>query len=174
MNNLKDKLKVLYKKSDIRKRVKEVAKQIDKDYKGKEVVIISVLKGAMFFTIDLIKEMNTPIILDTIQISSYEKTESTGNILVKKNIDMDISNKDVLIVEDIIDTGTTLKYLVDYLKTLNPRSLKVAVLVDKKGRRKVNIKSDYSCFEIDNKYIVGYGFDVDERGRNIPFIGYLE
>jgi hypoxanthine phosphoribosyltransferase len=108
------------------------------------------------------------------QVSSYAGTESTGNVIVKKGLDTDITGKDVLIVEDIIDTGYTLKYLKEYLQSLNPKTLKIAVLADKKERRKAEIKIDYTGFEIENKFVVGYGFDVDELGRNIPYIGYLE
>ena len=118
--------------------------------------------------------MKTPIQLEVMQVSSYQGTQSTGNIIVKKGLDTDIEGKDVLIVEDIIDTGYTLKYLKEYLKSKNPNSLKIAVLADKKERRKAEVDIDYTCFEIENKYVVGYGFDVDEIGRNIPYIGYLE
>ena len=174
MENLEEKLKVMFTEEQIQKRIKEVAKKIDDDYKGKTVIIISVLKGAIFFTVDLVKKMKTPIMLEVMQVSSYQGTQSTGNIIVKKGLDTNIEGKDVLIVEDIIDTGYTLKYLKEYLQSKNPSSLKIAVLTDKKERRKADVKVDYTCFEIENKYVVGYGFDVDEIGRNIPYIGYLE
>lgn len=174
MEDLEKKLKIMYTEEQIQNRIKEVAKKIDEDYKGKTVIIISVLKGAIFFTVDLVKKMKTPIILEVIQVSSYQGTQSTGNIIVKKGLDTNIEGKDVLIVEDIIDTGYTLKYLKEYLQSQNPKSLKIAVLADKKERRKADVKVDYTCFEIENKYVVGYGFDVDEIGRNIPYIGYLE
>ena len=174
MEDLEKKLKVMYPEDEIQNRIKEIAKKIDEDYKGKTVTIISVLKGAIFFTVDLVKKMKTPITLEVIQVSSYQGTQSTGNIIVKKGLDTSIEGKDVLIVEDIIDTGYTLKYLKEYLESQNPNSLKIAVLADKKERRKVDVKIDYTCFEIENKYVVGYGFDVDEIGRNIPYIGYLE
>jgi hypoxanthine phosphoribosyltransferase len=174
MENLEEKLKVMFTEDEIQKRIKELAEQIDKDYKGKKVVVISILKGAIFFTVDLVKKMKTPIQLEVMQVSSYAGTESTGNVIVKKGLDTDITGKDVLIVEDIIDTGYTLKYLKEYLQSLNPKTLKIAVLADKKERRKAEIKIDYTGFEIENKFVVGYGFDVDELGRNIPYIGYLE
>ena len=174
MEDLEKKLKIMYTEEQIKNRIKEVAKKIDEDYKGKTVIIISVLKGAIFFTVDLVKKMKTPIILEVMQVSSYQGTQSTGNIIVKKGLDTNIEGKDVLIVEDIIDTGYTLKYLKEYLQSQNPKSLKIAVLADKKERRKADVKVDYTCFEIENKYVVGYGFDVDEIGRNIPYIGYLE
>ena len=174
MEDLEKKLKIMYTEEQIQNRIKEVAKKIDEDYKGKTVIIITVLKGAIFFTVDLVKKMKTPIILEVMQVSSYQGTQSTGNIIVKKGLDTNIEGKDVLIVEDIIDTGYTLKYLKEYLQSQNPKSLKIAVLADKKERRKADVKVDYTCFEIENKYVVGYGFDVDEIGRNIPYIGYLE
>ena len=108
------------------------------------------------------------------QLASYARTESTGNIIVKKDLDCNIEGKDVLIVEDIIDTGRTLKFLKEYLASKNPKSLKVAVLMDKAERREVDVNVDYTGFVIPNKFIVGYGFDYDEKGRNIPYVGYLE
>lgn len=170
-----DNLKVMYEEEELQKRIKEVAEQIDKDYEGTdEIVIISVLKGAIFFTVDLVKKMKTPITLEVMQVSSYTGTESTGNIIVKKDLDNSIEGKHVLIVEDIIDSGRTLKYLKEYLQTKNPKSVKIAVLMDKKERRVVDIDVDYTGFVIPNKFVVGYGFDVDEKGRNIPYVGYLE
>lgn len=174
MNNLMDTFKVMYDEKTLQKRIKEVAQQIDKDYNGKEIIVISILKGAIFFTVDLVKNMKTPMIMDFMQVSSYQGTQSTGNVIVKKALDTDISGKDVLIVEDIIDTGYTLKYLKEYLQSLNPKSLKIVVLADKKARREVDVDIDYTCFEIENKFIVGYGFDIDQKYRNIPYIGYVE
>lgn len=168
-------LKVMYEEEELQKRIKEIAEEIDKDYKdSKEIIIISVLKGAVFFTVDLVKKMKTDIILEVMQLSSYAGTESTGNIIVKKDLDCNIEGKDVLIVEDIIDTGCTLKFLKEYLASKNPKSLKVAVLMDKAERREVDVNVDYTGFVIPNKFIVGYGFDYDEKGRNIPYVGYLE
>ena len=174
MQELEKKLKVMFTEEQIQKRIKEVAEQIDKDYEGKTVVVISVLKGAIFFTVDLVKKMKTPIQLEVMQVSSYQGTQSTGNIIVKKGLDTDIEGKDVLIVEDIIDTGYTLKYLKEYLKSKNPNSLKIAVLADKKERRKVEIEADYVGFEIPNKFVLGYGLDYEEYYRNLPYIAYCE
>ncbi len=156
-------LKVLFEEEKIQKRIKELAEKIDSDYKGKEVVIISILKGAVFFTVDLVKKMKTPIILEVMQVSSYNGTESTGKISIIKDLSFDIEGKDVIIVEDIIDTGYTLKVLKENLLARNPNSLK-----------KVEVLVDYVGYEIPNKFVVGYGFDVDERGRNLPYIGYIE
>lgn len=170
MNNLK----VMFEEEEIQKRIAEVAKEIDKDYVGKEVVIVSVLKGAVFFTVDLVKKMKTPIELEVMQVSSYDGTESTGKINVKKDLDNSIDGRDVLIVEDIVDTGRTLAYLKEYLLSKNPNSVKIAVFVDKKERRKINVDIDYTGFVIPNKFVVGYGFDVDEKGRNLPYVGYID
>ncbi len=167
-------LPVYLEEDEIQKRIKEVAEQIDKDYIGEDVVVISILKGAIFFTVDLVKKMKTPIELEVMQVSSYVGTESPGNLLVKKDLDRDIAGRNVLIVEDIIDTGTTLSYLKEYLLSKNPKTLRIAVLADKAERRKVPVKLDYTCFVIPDKFVVGYGFDVDEKGRNIPYIGYLD
>lgn len=174
MEDLEKKLKVMYTNEQIQERIEKIAKQIDETYNGEEVVVISVLKGAIFFTVDLIRKMKTPIILELMQVSSYQGTQSTGNVIIKKDLDSNIEGKHVLIVEDIIDTGYTLKYLKEYLQTLNPKSLKIAVLADKYERRKVDIKIDYTAFKIENKFVVGYGFDICEKYRNIPYIGYIE
>ena len=173
MSDSKD-FKVLYEESEIQKRIKELAEEIDDFYKGEEVIVISVLKGAVFFTVDLVKKMKTPIILDMIQVSSYQGTESTGNVIMKKDLGIDIEGKKVLVVEDIIDTGYTLKYLKEYLESLNPKEVKIAVLLDKAERRKANIQVDYTGFVIPNKFVVGYGFDIDDKYRNLSYIGYVE
>ncbi len=172
--NILEKVKVLYESETLQKRIAEMAKQIDEDYKGKTITVISVLKGAVFFTVDLVTKMKTPIELEVMQVSSYEGTESTQKINIKKDLDNDISGKDVLIVEDIIDTGHTLKYLKEYLMSKNPKSLKLAVLADKKERREVDVEIDYTGFVIPNKFVIGYGFDYNEIGRNLPYIGYIE
>ena len=166
--------KVLFSEKEIQKRISELAKEIDEFYQNEEIVVISVLKGAVFFTVDLVKKMKTPIILDMIQVSSYQGTESTGNVIMKKDLSLSIEGKKVLVVEDIIDTGYTLKYLKEYLESLNPKEVKIAVLLDKAERRKANIKVDYTGYVIPNKFVVGYGFDIDDKYRNIPYIGYVD
>lgn len=166
--------KVLFSREDLEKRVKEMAVEIDSDYNGKEIIAVCVLKGAVFFATDLLRNMKTPLSLDFLRASSYEGTESTGKVNLDMEITTDIEGKDVLVVEDIADTGNTLKFLVDYLKSKNPKSLRVAVLLDKKERRTVEIDLDYTGFVIPNKFVVGYGFDIDQKSRNLPYIGYVE
>ena len=167
-------IKVLYSEEELQKRIAEVAQEIDKDYEGKTITVISVLKGAIFFTVDLVTKMKTPIELEVMQVSSYEGTESTGKINVKKDLDNSIEGKDVLIVEDIVDTGRTLSHLKEYLLSKKPNSLKIAVLADKKERREVEVNIDYTGFEIPNKFVIGYGLDYDEAYRDLPYIGYIE
>ncbi len=175
MENLEEKLKVLYSEEEVQKRIEEIAKILDNDYKdSKELIVICVLKGAAFFTIDLVKKMKTPIVFEVMQVSSYSGTETTGAITVKKDLDTSIEGKDVLIVEDIIDTGYTLRALRQDLLARGPKSLRIAVLLDKKERRKVEVPVDYVGYEIPNKFVVGYGFDIDELYRNIPYIGYID
>ena len=169
-----EEFKVLFEENEIQRRISELAKEIDEFYQGEEIIVISVLKGAVFFTVDLVKKMKTPIILDMIQVSSYQGTESTGNIIMKKDLESDINGKKVLIVEDIIDTGYTLKYLKEYLESLNPKDVKIAVLLDKAEKRKTNVKVDYTGYVIPNKFVVGYGFDIDDKYRNLPYIGYVD
>lgn len=169
-----EKFKVLFSKEEIEKRIKEMANEIDNDYRNKEIVIICVLKGAVFFCTDLLKSMESTLELDFLRASSYAGTESTGDVKLKLDLSSNIEGKDVLIVEDIVDTGYTLEFLKEHLLSKKPKSLKIAVLLDKKERRKANIDIDYTGFIIPNKFVVGYGFDIDEKYRNIPYIGYVE
>ena len=174
MENLKEKIKVLYSMEELQKRIKEVGEQISKDYDGKEIVIVSVLKGAIFYTVDLVKNITTDIVIDFMKVSSYEGTESTGVITIKQDLGIDIEGKHVLIVEDIIDTGRTLRVLREELLKRKPASLKITTLMDKKERREVELDADYVGFTIPNKFVVGYGFDIDDKYRNIPYVGYIE
>lgn len=167
-------LDVMIDEETIQKRIGEMAKEIDNCYKGESIVAICVLRGAIYFTVDLTKKMKTPIETDFIRVSSYVGTESTGNIIMKLDISENIEGRDVLIIEDIIDTGYTLKYLRDYLLTKNPKSLKIAVLADKEERRKVEVPVDFVGFKIPDKFIVGYGFDYDNSYRNLPYIGSMK
>lgn len=174
MENLPENLKVLYSMEELQTRIREMGNQISEDYKGKEIVIVSILKGAIFYTVDLMKNLKPEVVLDFMKVSSYEGTESTGTINIKQDLTMDIEGKHVLIVEDIIDTGRTLNKLKEELLKRNPASLKITCLMDKKERRVVELEADYVCFDIPNKFVVGYGFDIDDKYRNIPYVGYIE
>lgn len=172
-----DEIKVLIEEEKIQNRIKEIANEIENDYKNEEIILVCILKGATYFAIDLSKKItNNMVILDFMKVSSYENgaTESTGKINFKLDISQNIENRNVIIVEDIIDSGFTLSYLYDYLKKKNPKTLKICVLLDKKERRKKDIKVDYTGFEIEDKFVVGYGLDYDEKYRNLPYVGYIE
>ena len=173
-NNLIKNHKVLYTMEEIQKRIKELGEEISNDYKGEELIVVCILKGAAFFTTDLVKNIDCEMIIDFMRVSSYTGTESSGIITLKQDLEEDIEGKNVLIVEDIIDTGRTLNTLKTELINRKPKSLKVVTLLDKKERRVVDLDADYVGFSIPNKFVVGYGFDIDEKYRNIPYIGYIE
>ena len=166
--------KELISKEEIEKRVEELAEEISRDYEGKDIEFIVVLKGAVIFATELAMKVKSNVRFEFIEISSYEGTESTGKIKVNKDIKSSIEGKDVLIVEDIIDTGRTLSYLKEYLLSKNPKSLKICTLINKPSRRIINVDIDYNGFDIEDKFIVGYGFDIDQDYRNMPYIGYVE
>lgn len=168
---MKELKNVLLNKEEIQAKIKEMGEQISKDYAGKEVLVIIVLRGAIFFAMDLIKYLDLDLTFDFIQVSSYGAgTESSGKVLLKKDIEENIEGRHVLIIEDIIDTGLTMQYLKEYLRKKNPASLKSAILVSKPSRRVIEVPVDYIGFEIPNHYIVGYGFDKDNHYRNLPYI----
>ena len=164
------KKKVLITKSMLQRRIKELAKQIENDYKGKDLTVICLLKGSIYFTADLTKYLRKNVIVECMRLSSYEGTNSTGVIKMKLDLDEPVTGKHILIVEDIIDTGRTLSYLVDYLKGEKPASLKICTLLDKPDRRVVKMTPDYSGFTIPNLFVIGYGMDYDEKYRNLPAI----
>lgn len=166
--------KELISKEELDKRIAELAEQIDKDYLGKEITIICVMRGAIFFTVELTLKMKTKLKYEFITISSYEGTDTTGEVLLRTDLRDSIEGKDVLIVEDIVDTGTSMKYLIEHLKSKSPRTLKVCALASKPERREVEVPIDYLGFEIPNKYVVGFGFDIDNNYRNLPYVAYLE
>ncbi len=167
-------IKELISKEQIEKRIEKLAEEISKDYEGKNIEFIVVLKGAAIFAVELAMKLKPNVRFDFIEISSYSGTESTGILKVNKDLKADIEGKDVLIVEDIIDTGRTLGYLKEYLLSKNPKSLKICTLISKPSRRIVDVPIDYNGFEIEDKFIVGHGFDIDEDYRNLPYIGYIE
>ena len=171
-----EKINVLIDEKSLNKRIKELAEKISKDYKNEEIVLVCILKGAVYFSVELSKKItNNTVILDFMKVSSYgNNTETTGKINLKLDTSIELENKNVIIVEDIIDSGLTLNYLYDYLKKKNPKTLKICVLLDKKERRKKDIKVDYTGFETEDKFVVGYGLDYQEKYRNLPYIGYIE
>ncbi len=170
-----EEVKVLINEERLSKRVKEIGEQIQEEYKGKEIILICILKGSVFFTVDLAKIIKGNVKLEFIRVSSYtDGTESSGKIDLKLDLNDSIEGKDVIVVEDIIDTGRTLSYLIDYLKTKKPNSIKLCALLDKVERRIQEVNVDYTGFQIPDKFVVGYGLDVDEKYRNLPYVGYIE
>lgn len=171
-----EKVQVLIEEKEIKKRVNELAKQISKDYKGKDLVVVGILKGSVFFMADLSRRIkNENCIIDFIKVSSYgNKTESSGEIEFKLDMSTDPKDKDLLLIEDIVDSGYTLRFLVDYLKGKGARSIKTCTLLDKKSRRKVHFEADYIGFNVEDKFVVGYGLDFDQYYRTIPYVGYID
>lgn len=168
-------IKVLIDEQKLQNRIDEIAKQIGEEYKNKEITLICILKGSIFFTVDLARRINEDVKIEFIRVSSYgEGTESTGEIKMKLDLKDSIQGKDVIVLEDIIDTGRTLSYLIEYLKMKNPNSVKLCALLDKPERRVKEVKVDYTGFQIPDKFVVGYGLDWDEKYRNLPYIGYIE
>ncbi|MCX5849213.1 MAG: hypoxanthine phosphoribosyltransferase [Deltaproteobacteria bacterium] len=162
---------ILFSRVAIQKRVKEIASQISKDYAGRELVVIGILKGAFIFMADLVREISVPCRIDFARLASYGTgSESSGKVVMTKDIETSIKDRDILIVEDIVDTGLTLQYLVDWLKERNPRSLKTCVFLDKRKRRKISFEANYVGFTIDDGFVVGYGLDFNEQFRFSPDI----
>ena len=167
-------MNVLINESRLNKRIEEIAEEIEKDYKDEEIVFIGVLKGAVPFMWELAKRIKNSVTFEFIEVSSYEGTESTGKVKIVKDIKNSIEGKDVLIIEDIIDTGTTLSFLKEYLKLKRPNSLKIATLLSKPSRRTKELEVEYIGFRIEDKFVVGYGLDYNQNYRNLPYIGYVE
>ena len=166
-----DKIRVLLPEEDVNKRISEVAEQISKDYEGKQIHLICILKGGVFFTCELAKRITVPVSLDFMSVSSYgDDTKSSGVVRIVKDLDQPLEGKDVLIVEDIIDSGRTLYYLIDILKKRNPKSVHLCTLLDKPERRVRDVKVDYTCFDIPDEFVVGYGLDYAQKYRNLPYI----
>ena len=164
----------LISQKEIETKVIELAKKIEMDYKNQEVLIVGVLKGGFVFVSDLVRNINLDLSLDFIAVSSYGmSTESSGVVKINKDIEMDLTGKNVIIVEDIIDTGLTLKYIKEYLSGKNAKSVRICTLLDKPSRRKCNVDVDYVGFEIEDLFIVGYGIDCKEKYRNLPYIAYV-
>ena len=170
-------VKVFLSEKEIKEKVAELGKKISEDYRGsdKNLLVISILKGSVIFLSDLIRNIDVDLSIDFMVISSYGRsTSSKGNVKIIKDLDINISNYDLLIVEDILDSGYTLSKLLEILKVRKPKSLKICTLLDKPDRRVVNVDLDYCGFTVPDEFIVGYGLDYDEKYRNLPYIGILE
>lgn len=166
---------VMFSQEEIEAKVIELAKQIEKDYKGQDLLLVGILKGASVFVADLMRKIDLNVNIDFMSVSSYgSSTVSSGTVKILKDLDVDIKDKNVLIVEDIIDSGITLRNLYDTLMTREPRSLKLCTLLNKPARKKVDVDVDYVGFVIEDKFIVGYGIDYDEKYRNLPYIAIVE
>lgn len=162
-------------KDDIQRIVSTLAESISTDYKDRELVLIGVLKGAFIFLADLVRQLTIPVSVDFIRVASYGSgTSSSGNIRLTKAIETDIAGKDVLVVEDIVDTGLTLSHLIDHLQTFSPRSVEVCTLIDKYERRKSEVKAKYAGYQTGHGFLVGYGLDYDEAYRELPGIYHLK
>jgi len=167
-------MKILISRARLKKKVAALARKITRDYRGQDLVLIGVLKGAVVFFTDLIRAIDLPVAVDFIQVSSYgASTYSSGVIKIKKDIDLPVAGKDVLIVEDIIDYGYTLNYLRKFIANKKPRSVRICALLDKPSRRRVKVPLAYKGFTVPDKFMVGYGLDLKEKFRNLPYIGCL-
>lgn len=166
---------ILFTEEQIRRRAEEIGRQIGEDYAGEPVYLIGTLRGAVVWMADIMKSVPNETEVDFIMASSYGSgTTTTGVVKVKKDLEGDIYGKNVIIIEDIVDTGTTLKHLKAYLADRNPKSIRICTLLDKPSRRIADIQADYVGFEIENLFVVGYGLDYDQKYRNLPYISYLE
>lgn len=170
-----DVAKILITEEEIQRRVRELARQIERDYEGKDLLMVGLLKGAVTFMVDLTRAMQRPVAVDFMAVSSYgSSTESSGIVRILKDLDESIEGRHVLIVEDIVDTGLTLRYILEVLRQRGPASLRVCALLNKKERRLVDVPLDYVGFDVPNEFVVGYGLDFRQIYRNLPFIGVLK
>ena len=166
---------VLVSEEQLKAKVAELGAQISRDYAGKNLVLVSILKGSVVFMADLMRAVSIPCNIDFMVVSSYGGSNTTsGLVKIIKDLDGDLSGKDVLIVEDILDTGVTLSNLVPMLKMRNPNSVKICTILDKPSRRKADIQPDYEGFQVPDEFVVGYGLDYDEKYRNLPYVGVLK
>lgn len=173
---MEDKIRILLSEEEVNARINEVAAQINADYAGKPIHLICILKGGVFFTCELAKRLDMPVSMDFMSVSSYGGgTESSGIVKIVKDLDEPLEGKNVLIVEDIIDSGRTLAYLIELLEKRNPNEIKLCTLLDKPERRvKKQVTVDYTCFTIPDEFVVGYGLDYAQKYRNLPYIGVVE
>ena len=168
-------VRVMISEEETEQRIRELGEKISEDYKGKQVHLICVLKGGVFFMCELAKRISVPVSMDFMGVGSYgDGTSSTGVVRIAKDLDETLEGKDVIVVEDIIDSGRTLYYLLDVLKKRNPNSMRLCTLLDKPDRRVRDVKVDYVGFEIPDEFVVGYGLDYAQKYRNLPYIGVVE
>lgn len=165
--------RILITEEQIEQRIKTLAREIERDFRGREMVVISLLNGTVMFLADLMRHLNLPMRLDFIGVSSYGLGTESGEIVFTKELRLDVRGRDVLLIDDILDTGRTLRHVLPRLRTLKPRRIKVCVLLDKPSRRVEKIQADYAGFQIPDYFVVGYGLDFAERYRNLPFVGVL-
>ena len=172
---MKYRIENLIDKEAVEKRIKELAREIEKDYAGEEIYCVGLLKGSVIFLSDLVKEINIPVIIDFMSVSSYgSETVSSGDVKILKDTDLDLRGKHVLIVEDIIDTGNTLKKVKEIIETREPKKIKIVTLLDKPERREVDdIEVDYVGFKIPDEFVVGYGIDFAQKYRTLPYVGIV-
>lgn len=168
--------RILVSEEQLKAKVAELGEQITRDYQGRQLVLVSILKGSVVFMADLMRAIHMPCSIDFMVVSSYggANTSSTGLVKIIKDLDQDLTGKDLLIVEDILDTGITLSHLVPMLKLRNPASVKLCTILSKPSRRKVDLQPDYLGFEVPDEFVVGYGLDYDEKYRNLPYVGVLK
>lgn len=172
---MSERVKVLLTEKEVDDRIQAIGDQISRDYAGKQVHLICVLKGGSFFMCELAKRITVPVSLDFMSVSSYGgATKSSGVVKIVKDLDDPIKDLDVIVVEDIVDSGRTLSYLMEMLRDREPKSLRLCTLLDKPDRRVVDVNVDYTGFEIPDEFVVGYGLDYDQRYRNLPYIGIVE
>ncbi len=172
---MEDKISVLIPQEKLEARIREMAEQISKDYKGESLHLVCILRGSIFFTCELAKYLTVPVTIDFMSVSSYgDGTKSSGRIKIMKDLDDSIKDKNVLVIEDIIDSGRTLFHLLSFLKVREPKSLKLCTLLDKPDRRVVSVDVDYVGMEIPDYFVVGYGLDYAQKYRNLPYIGVVE
>ena len=171
----KHRVDVMIEEAAVNARIKELGEEISRDYAGKTVYLICILKGSVYFTCELAKRITVPVVMDFMQCSSYgAATKSSGVVKLSKDLDMAITGRDVIIIEDIIDSGRTLSHLKNLLGQRGPASLKICTLLDKPDRRGVDVDVEYTGFQIEDKFVVGYGLDYDQLYRNLPYIGVVE
>ncbi len=168
-------IRVLLSEEEVDNRIKEIGEQISKDYAGKAVHLVCVLKGGSFFMCELAKRITIPVSFDFMSVSSYgSETKSSGVVKIVKDLDEPLKEKEVIVVEDIVDSGRTLSYLLEILQNRGPKSIGICTLLDKPERRVTDVKVDYTGFEIPDEFVVGYGLDYDQKYRNLPYIGVVE